>query len=62
MYEYLISKYPSNIEYVIALTNIYVRDNEYLKARKVLKRFISKNPQERTNSRLAPYGIIRLGL
>lgn len=62
IYEELISKNPSNIEYVIALTNIYVRDKEYLKARKVLKSFVSKNPAERNNPRLAPYGVIRLFL
>lgn len=62
LYELLISRYPSNIEYVIALTNIYVRDKEYFKARKVLKEFVSKNPNEKNNPRLAPYGIIRMFL
>lgn len=59
LYSDLIQQYPANIEYVIALTNIYVRDKNYLKARSVLKDFVSKNPQEKNNPRLAPYGIIR---
>jgi tetratricopeptide (TPR) repeat protein len=62
IFEDLISKNPSNIEYVIALTNIYVRDNELMKARAVLKRYISKNPYDKHNPRLAPYGIIRMFL
>lgn len=62
LYEDLISNYPDNIEYVIALANIYVRNNSYLKARAVLKDFISKNPEERNNPRLAPYGIIKIML
>ncbi len=59
MYEDLIIKHPSNIEYVIALTNIYVRDKRYLKAREVLKEFITKNPSERNNPKLSPYGIVK---
>ena len=59
LYEDLISEAPSDIEYVISLTNIYVRDKEYQKARAVLKKFVSKNPEEKNNPRLAPYGIIK---
>ncbi len=61
-YEYLITNNPSDIEYVIALANIYVREKKYMSARKVLKRFIENNPKEKENIRLAPYGIIKLGL
>lgn len=62
LFEDLISKNPSNIEYVIALANIYVRDNELMKARAVLKGYVSKNPYDKNNPRLAPYGIIRMFL
>ena len=62
IYEDLISKNPSNIDYVISLANIYVRDNEFMKARSVLKEYIAQNPHERHNPRLAPYGIIRMFL
>ena len=58
-YEDLILKHPNNIEYVIALTNIYIKDCKYLKARAVLKEFISKNPDERRNPKLSPYGIVK---
>ncbi len=58
-YEGLILKYPENIEYVIALTNIYVRDKQYLKARAVLKEFVNKNPKEKNNPKLSSYGIIK---
>ena len=62
LYEYLISKNPSNIEYIISLTNIYVRDKEYFKARQVLKSYLTKYPEEKQNPRLAPYGIIKIFL
>ena len=61
-YELLMDKSPSNIEYVIALTNIYVRKHNYIMARKILGQFIKKNPHERNNTRFAPYGIIKIGL
>lgn len=59
LYENLISKNQTNIDYVISLTNIYVKDKEYLKARTVLKNFVLMNPDEKNNPRLAPYGIIK---
>ena len=62
IYKTLISKYPQNIEYIIALTNIYVLNHDYLKARNVLKNYIKNNPAEKNNSRLEPYGILKLGL
>lgn len=62
LYEDLISKHPSNIDYVIALTNIYVKDRAYLKARSVLKNFMKNNPSEKNNPIFAPYGILRIFL
>ena len=62
IYKNLILKNQSDIEYVILLTNIYVRNHQYIKARLVLKEFISKNPNERHNPKLSPYGIIKLFL
>ena len=61
-YEKLISEHPHNIEYTIALTNIYVQNKNYINARKVLKAYYAANPKEKQNPRLAPYGIIRFGL
>jgi len=60
MYEDLIARNSANIEYIIGLTNIYVKDRRYLKARAVLKEFVSKNPNEKHNPKLAPYGILRV--
>ena len=61
-YKFLISKNPSNIEYTIALTNTYVRNRNYLKARSVIKNYIKNNPQERNNPRFNSYGVLKLGL
>lgn len=61
-YEYLIANHPQNIDYSIALANFYIKDKKYMSARNVLKSYIDKNPAERKNKRLEPYGIIRLGL
>lgn len=61
-YSNLIAQNPKNIEYVIALTNIYVLNKNYLKARNVLKNYVINNPNDRNNPRFHSYGIIRLGL
>lgn len=61
-YSNLITTDPQNMEYAIALTNIYVKERKYLAARKVLKNYIRNNPAERNNPRFNPYGIIKLGL
>ena len=50
-YDYLVSKNPDNIEYVINLTNLYISKRDYLKARKTLKAYINRNPNERDNPR-----------
>ena len=55
----LISKNPHNIEYVVALTNIYVMNRQFMKARQVLSGFYRNNPSEKNNPRLAPYGVLR---
>ena len=61
-YNYLIMKNPQNIEYTIALANLYVTQHKYPSARKVLKNYIKQNPNEKNNPRLQPYGILRFGL
>ena len=61
-YGSLMKKRPKNIEYTIALANIYIRKHEYMNARKVLKAYFQANPEDKGNPRLAPYGIVRLGL
>lgn len=62
IYSDLIMKNSKNIEYVIALTNIYVLNRDFINARKILEDFIKNSPGERNNPRLNPYGILKLGL
>lgn len=57
-YEYLIKISPANIDYAINLTNIYIKDHDYISARKVLKEYLRKNPTQKTNSRLSPYRLL----
>lgn len=61
-YEILISKNPKNINYTIGLTNIYVIQKEYLKARETLKTYFRANPKDKNNPRLNSYGILKLFL
>ncbi len=58
-YKKLIDKNPENIEYTIALTNIYVNQKEYSKARKVLKKYFLLKPEDKNNPRFQPYGILK---
>ena len=57
-YEYLIRLKPDNIEYTVSLANIYISKRNYIKARKVLKNYIKRNPQEKNNPRFAPCKIL----
>lgn len=58
-YNYLLNKSPNNINYVINLTNIYIKNYNYLKARHVLKSFLKNNPQEKDNTCLKVYGLLK---
>ena len=58
IYKNLISNDLKNIEYVIALTNIYVENKDYKNARATLKSFIKYNPSEKNNPRLKSYGVL----
>ena len=59
-YSYLTSKYPENIDYTVALTNIYIKNNDYLKARNVIKAFIKNNPNDSNNPKLSAYSMLKL--
>jgi len=61
-YKNLISKNPKNIEYTIGLTNLYIINKNYLKARKTLKSYIKNSPKDKNNPRFKPYGILTLFL
>lgn len=57
-YKYLISLSSDNSEYVRSLANLYIKRHEYLKARKILKDFLKKNPKEKQNPAFSQYGIL----
>ena len=57
-YKYLVNTVPENIDYMINLVNIYVNEHNYIEARKILKTFIEKNPQEKNSERLSPYKVL----
>jgi len=57
-YNKLIKKNPDNIDYILSLTNIYVIERNFLKARKILKDFIKTNPEFKNDARLKSYGIL----
>lgn len=59
-YIYLTKTAPDNIDYAINLANIYIKKRDYLKARNVLKNFISKNPSAKNSKRLSPYKMLIL--
>lgn len=61
-YRKLIKQNPDNINYAISLANIFVIEKEYKKARKVIKNYVKNNPQDKNNSRLDPYGVLRIFL
>ncbi len=57
-YEALVNKSPNNINYVVNLTNIYIKHHNYLKARNVLKNYLKKNPAQKENKKLSPYRVL----
>ena len=59
-YERLIRFNPDNIEYSVNLANIYIKQHKYLKARKILKDYIKRNPTEKNNPRFSPCKILLL--
>jgi tetratricopeptide (TPR) repeat protein len=61
-YTKLFNKNPQNIDYTVALVNIYVINRDYLRARKILRIFFAKVPSEKGNPRFKPYGILLRGL
>lgn len=61
-YQKLININPKNINYTIALTNIYVTEKKFLKARNTLRQYVKSNSNDRNNPKLKPYGILNFGL
>lgn len=61
-YKYLIKINPKNIDYALQLTNIYVLNKNYLKARKVLKNYVKSNPTDKNSPKFKDYGALKLFL
>ena len=59
-YLYLIEKDKTNVDYVVNLANIYIKEYRYLKARKIIKTFLKNNPNEKDNPQLKGYSILKL--
>lgn len=59
-YKYLIKSEPKNVDYAINLANIYLKKHDYLNARKILKKYLKYNPQEKNNSRFERYKLLLL--
>ena len=57
-YTKLINNNPNNIDYVVNLTNIYLNNKAYLKARKVLVNYVKNNPEQRKNEKLKRYKML----
>ena len=57
-YEYLTNLAPQNVEYAVRYANIYIKDRNYLKARKILKHLVKNNPDAKKDRRLNPYRIL----
>lgn len=57
-YAYLIKISPDNLDYTTKLANMYIKEYDYLKARKILKDFLKRNPQYKKDARFSPYGIL----
>lgn len=61
-YKNLLESSPDNIQYTIALTNFYITNKKYLKARKQLKKFFEYCPEEKQNNIFKSYGILKIFL
>ncbi len=55
-YKYLISVNPDNADYVIKLANIYVKRYDYVDARKLIKAYLKKHPNEK--EKFSVYGML----
>ena len=57
-YKNLIAKNPDNLDYTISLANIYINNKNYLKARKLLKKYLRNNPADKNNPKIKQYKIL----
>lgn len=59
-YVYLTKLKPDNPDYAIKLANIYIKNKRYIKARKILKTYLHRNPQDVRNPRFDSYRLLLL--
>ena len=57
-YRHLVSSDQNNIDYATSLASIYVKNKNYIKARKLLKSYIKKHPSEKKNPKIERYKIL----
>ena len=57
-YQALVIKNPDNLDYTTNLANIYLKNKNYLKARKLLKTFIKNHPSCKNNPQIKQYKIL----
>ena len=58
IYKLLLNQNPNNIDYVIPLTNAYIKEKKFFQARKTLKTYLKNNPKEKNNKKIKSYGIL----
>ncbi len=57
-YNKLLKISPNNIDYVVNLANIYVKQHNYLAAREILKNYLKNNPSQKNNKKLSSYKML----
>ena len=55
-YKFLINLNADNSDYVIRLANIYIKRHDYLNARKIVKTYLKRHPNEK--SKFSAYGVL----
>ena len=57
-FKYLNKIAPKNPYYVTNIANIYIKNHNYMKARKILKDYIKQNPTQKSSPDFSSYGIL----
>lgn len=57
-YQYLIKNSPENLDYVVNCAKLYIKNNERIKARQLLKGYKKQHPEHKQDKRLSQFGIL----